>query len=234
MTTARQLIEQAYRDIGVIGRGKTMSSYLSQEGLSTLNQMLGMWSTEHFLVPSRSTDVHVFIASKSMYQIGPGGDIDTIRPEEVLDGFIRVSEIDYPLNIFTMGEYNDITYKGQGYIPSNIWYEPSYPLGAIYFDVSPAVDHELNINSYKPITEFEKLETDVSFPAGYEGTIRYNLALMLAPANGKTPNQMIHKFAATGIDNLKRVRAAQRAPISKLPNEILGHNNYNFISDQYR
>ncbi|MCF6327588.1 MAG: hypothetical protein L3J21_09900 [Devosiaceae bacterium] len=234
MTTAQRLIENAYSDIGVIGRGKTLSAYLAQEGLDTLNQMMGMWSTEHFLIPARSTDEYTFLVSKNAYSIGPGGDVDVIRPEEIVDGFIRVNEIDYPLSISTMGEYNDIRFKAQGYIPTEMWYEPAYPMGSIYFDTPPAIGHILHINSYKPLIEFPVLNTDISLPAGFELVMRANLALLLAPANGKTPNQIVYKTASEGLIKLKRVRAAQRAPVSKMPNQIRGSGRYNLIGDQSR
>jgi hypothetical protein len=234
MTTAQDLIKQAYQDIGVLGRGKAMSAFLAQSGLDSLNQMLGMWSNEPFMIPSRTSEDLTFTSSANSYTIGSGGDFDVTRPDEILDGYLRAGGTDYPIRIFTQGEYNDISYKATGNIPSAIYYEPSYPLGVIYLDCQPAVGHILHINSYKPLTSFAALTTAVSLPEGYEAAIRFNLALMLAPANGKTPSPIVVGFAQSSKDNIKTRRASQRVPVSEMPSQLSGGRRYNAVSDGYK
>ena len=203
MSTANDIIEAAYGHIGVIGQGKTMNAYLAQKGLKALNNMLSMWSTEPFLVISRTSDDYTVVTAATQFTIGSGGTINTVRPEQIVDGYIRIGGSDYPLDIFTMGEYNDIGYKSAGAYPSCLWYEPSYPLGVISFDSKVAAGHIIHIDSYKPFTAFAGLTTTVAFPAGYEEAMEFNLALRLAPANGKTPNQFVVGFAQQEKDKQK-------------------------------
>jgi hypothetical protein len=231
MATASDLIQDAYREIGVIGQGKTMSAYLGQAGLRKLNQMLGDWSTQPNMVVERVGEDLSIAASASSYTIGSGGDFNTTRPEEILDAYIRVGGTDYPLEVFSMQEYNDIPTKSQGAIPENIWYEPAYPMGTIYFDWKPSVGNTLHINSLKPLTSLSTLATSVSLPAGYELAIVNNLAILLAPANGKTPSQLTFKAAQDGIDHIKAVRARQRVPVSSMPAGLVSKRRYNILSD---
>ena len=231
MTTANELIQDAYREIGVIGQGKTMSAYLGQAGLRMLNRMLGIWSTQPNLVVERVGEDLSITVSASSYTIGSGGDFNTTRPEEILDAYIRVGNTDYPLDIFTMQEYNDIPTKGQGAIPENIWYEPAYPLGTIYFDWKPSVDNTLHINSLKPLTSIATLATSFSLPEGYDDAIMYSLAVRLAPSNGKNPSQITYQNAVDGIDHIKSVRSRQRTPISGMPAGIVSKRRYNVLSD---
>jgi len=231
MATAQDLIKGAYRSIGVIGQGKTMSSFLAKNGLEALNQMLGMWSTQDFLIPARVSESLSIATAGHEFTIGTGGDFDTDRPEEIVDGYVSSGGTDYSLEVFTMGEYNDIRTKNVGIIPSRLWYEPSYPLGKIYLDGNIGIAYTLHIDSYKPLTSFPTLTTAVSLPAGYEEAIKFNLALRLAPENGKTPNQMIYSFAESGVNHLKTRRASQRTPVSKMPAGLSNRRGWNILSD---
>jgi len=233
MATAQDLIKGAYRSIGVIGRGKTLSSFLGQQGLEALNQMLGMWSTQSFLIPSRTSEDIAIPSFAISFTIGTGGELNTTRPIEIVDGYISAGGTDYPLTIFTLGEFNDITYKNSGNLPGRMWYEPSYPLGKVFFDCKIDDAYTLHIESYKPLSSLATLSTSFSLPEGYEEAIKFNLALRLAPENGKNPSAIVVGLATEGVKMLKSVRGRQRIPMSKLDNMLSGNNRYNVINDGY-
>lgn len=185
MTTANDLITKALKLNGKLGQGQTLSSYDADDCLGSLNAMLDSWWNERLLVPQILRETFTLVADDDDYTIGSGGQIATTRPIKITNAFITSNDIDYPMKILTVEEYDAIQSKTiESDYPSYLYYEQSYPLGVIYLYPVPSATNTLNFDSWKRIQSFSALTTEISLPPGYQRTIEYNLSIETAPLFG--------------------------------------------------
>ena len=215
--TAQELIKSALRVIGVIATGETPADAELQDGMEALNMLLDSWSNEQLMVYYETEDTHSLSAGTAKYTIGSGGDIDTVRPVKINRAFMRSGTIDTPINIIGEEQYRDIAIKTFSATSAWLYYNPGYALGEIY--IYPAGGGTLYLYSLKPLTTFTALTDTVTLPPGYERTLKYNLAIELAPEYGKEATITIANRAQKAKDKLKAMNAAVHVQPVKL--EIL-------------
>lgn len=192
---AETLIRGALRLCGV---RLPISTQLS-EGLSALNQMLNIWNAENLMVYDIIKEYFTLTSGTGTYSIGSGGDLDTDRPQKLIDAFIRDDNAqDYPVKVdMTEKEYNAIIDKTASQRPEKLYYKSSYSLGYIYFDYVPDDDYEFHLDSWKQISELAALDTTISLPNEYETPLRYNLAVLLADEYGITVSKNVISIAVS-------------------------------------
>lgn len=214
MTPVR-LIELILRDAGVTGVGQTASAEDNQDVLDTLNMMLDEWSTKRWLV-YRLIDVFAPCTGAQSYTIGPGGDINTPRPDQVAAAFYRSTivtpSVDYPLvRIGSREDYNNLAVKTVGTWPGWYWYDAAFPLGVIYpWPVPSAGNGELHLSVKQPLTNFPDLTTDIAFPPAYVNALRWNGAQWVRPMYQLAPDEQIDRRARASL-------AAIRGPNIQMP-----------------
>jgi hypothetical protein len=223
MSNPRSIIKGALRSLGRIGRGRDMSAEQASDGLEILNQLLASWKTENLLLPFRTTETLTYSASQTSYTIGSGGDLNTIRPSDIIDAYHTDGSNDYAMTEMSMEIYNNITNKVNGSFPSRYYYESTYPLGRLYFDYTPGTSLSLVLVSMKEITAFADLTTTINLPSEYDLCLKTNLAVQLAPDYGiKAPDEVIGTAIMTK-QNIKRLNKVNR--VSTMTNDISNSNS---------
>ena len=207
MSTALQMISQALRSINVLGEGETPSAAQSSTGLESLNAMLSEWSIQKLLVYEVVQENFPFVAGQSAYTMGAGGNFNTTRPTAIENVFVRYQSIDYPVDIVTADQFNQITFKAQlSEIPFVVYVDTSFPLTTLKFwSVPNTTLTSVYISSRKPFTEYTSLTAPVNLPPGYERAISKNLAVDLGPEYGAMGNPALISQAARSKSNLKRI-----------------------------
>jgi hypothetical protein len=197
MSTASSLILLALRDIGVLDEAETPSSAIMDDSLTTLNQMLAQWQTERIYVYAQQ-DVSFTPTGVETYTIGTGGIINVATPSRIDYAFLRLNNIDYPLEIFnTFEEYQlGIAYKPVVTIPDSLYFNPTYPKGTIYLYPRPSTGiMHLGMSSTLPV--YAAAADTITLPGEYDFAIRLSLGEILADMMGR------------GITDGLRIRAAQ-------------------------
>jgi hypothetical protein len=180
-TSVAKLIAQALKDIGALGVGETPTADEQSDSFDLLKQMLGLWQIDGLMIYASSEIVFAATGAQT-YTIGPGGDVDTTRPTEIVSAFWRDGGIDYPVEVLTSKEdYDRICMKTLGSIPEAIYFDPTYPLGSLYVYPQPSTG-ELHLNVRAPLPEYASVTEDLNVPKEYELAIRYSLCELLAPA----------------------------------------------------
>ena len=191
MTTALQIIERGYRTAGILAAGETASADMAQDGLVYLNDILNGLSNESLAIYSDEQDI-VPMTGAASYAYGEGGDIDSVRPVSIVDVFFRdTNNLDYPVQVVTLEEYNSIYDKSilTG-IPACVYLEPSYPLASL--KVWPLSSNgSLYINANKQLLNLSTYNTVLSLPVGYERMLRYCFAAEIMPEYGIQNAQII-------------------------------------------
>lgn len=143
------------------------------------------------------------------------GDFKIPRPLRVTRSFTRIttqgtSGLDYPIEILDQGQYIDIGYKGiSAPWPIALWYNPTYPLGTMYFYQNPSGAGSLHLFTDTILTRFTSLTQQVSMPQGYVRMIKWNLARELAPEYGKQWTPLMEDNAA---DAYRKVKSLNMVP----------------------
>lgn len=195
MTTALDIITQAYEESGILTKTETPTNEEAQTGLTRLNRLVSSWSNSSVLIFERATENFPLTNLQISYTIGSGGDFDTVRPSKIVESHVRIGDVDYPLEIIPDHIYQSITYKIVSGLPQYINYTNEFPLATLNIYPAPSAQYTLFITSEKPFTEFATINTTVSSPPGWEDALAYNLAVRLCPIFGQPVSPDLNALA---------------------------------------
>lgn len=188
VTTAQAMIKRAYGILGDTAPGESLTASQAEIGLEALNAMLDSFSIEKLMIYEMAQITHTWPANTTSQTIGDGGDIDTRRPDRIVDGsyFEDSNNITYPViatrNREVYDEIDDKTVESS--YPHILFYETSYPLGTLYAYPVPNQSLTLHLNLWNPLQIFETLTEQHALPPGYRRMIVYNLAVELEAETG--------------------------------------------------
>lgn len=153
------------------------------------------------------------------------GDFKVARPLRITNAFTRIytqgSGLDYPMEIVDQGRYVDIGFKAiQAPWPIVLWYNPTYPLGTLFFYQNPSGTAEVHLYTDNILTNFSSLTQSVSMPQGYKRMVKRMLARELAPEYGAiwTPQQ--ERLAKEAYDYVKSLNAVP-TPVANYDPELM-------------
>lgn len=241
MTTAGDLIKLSLKVIGAIGQGQTPRQEQINDALLILNMMIGQWNRKRWLIP-HLVESKLQATGALSYSVGPGGDFNIPRPDQIEDCFIRLNNnlagifnsdfsddfqtiglangsdasVDYPIKIIRAREdYDRIPIKKMGAFPYYAFYDSGYPLGKIYFWPVPSFLYEMHILVKGALQAFPDVTTVINLPPEYIEPLYYNLAGRLAPTYGLEPKPVVVALAAAGLNTLRQ--ANTQIPSLRLP-----------------
>ena len=186
MTTAAQIISRSAVAIGYLGRGEVLSAQDATDGLIAFNAMLDSWSNEKlfsFVVLERSFTLSVGVAS---YTIGSGGVINTTRPLDITQAYVQdTNGNNFLMTIRPRDWWNQIGNRSStitSQIPTDLFYDPQYPLGVINIFPTPLLGYLVFYDSTQQQVDPSALTTTISMPEGYERAYVLGLAMELVSA----------------------------------------------------
>jgi hypothetical protein len=199
MSTVLDIVTESLRKIG--SRDTTNTTLLAN-GLTGLNRMLSSW--EEILIPYTTVDSLTLTIGTSSYTIGSGGTINTVRPTNIVSAYIRSSDgYDFEVNTKLSRRDYDLVYdKDFAGRPTALFYNPTNPLGYIYFDSAPSEAETFYMTSYKPITAYTALTDTILQPVEYEKAMIYNLAIDLAEENNIQCIASVYQQAKILLDKI--------------------------------
>ena len=229
--TVRQIIEGAFRIIGVHEVGETPEPEDTATALETLQDIIaehaGSW-----IIPFIVQQAITLVAGQASYTIGENGapGLNTQRPEQINGAFIRSGGYDYPVNILGERAYRTMVDKTTSGRPEWLWYNPTAPNGTIYvYPVPDDATDALWISSAKSLAEptglTQNMLDTVSIPRNYHNPLKKILALELCEEYGKPPSQLLMVQANESESRLLSLNAARMVSPAML--EVPGINPAN-------
>jgi hypothetical protein len=205
-----------------------------EKAVNSLNDMLEYWSLNDLLIYVNLRETLTLVVSQATYTLGTGGDLNSARPETVVDVYYQDSnDSDSHLTHITELEYNDIPNKTSEGRPTSWFYAPDYPRGKLYLYPVPNDTNTLNITSKKP---FSAVTIDDSFilPSGYSRAIKWNLALEMSPNSDIPADPLVVKNAT---ESLLSIQGKNAKPLimrqdSGLPARERRPKNYNIFTGE--
>lgn len=229
MATALDLIKKSMRLIGALGQGEEPTAQEATDGLSALNTMLDSWSIERLMIYQIKQEAFTWTGGQSSRTIGSGGNFSTTRPNKIENGFVRISDVDYPYRVVEKEHYDAITDKTtESTYPEVVYYQQASPLGTLYAWPVPSSSVSFYVNHWIPLQSFSALTTGIALPAGYQRAIEYNLAIEL---QGEYPEleipESVVKIATDSKAAIKRLN--RPSIVSQI--EMTG-GRYNIFADR--
>jgi len=153
------------------------------------------------------------------------GDFKMSRPLRITNAFTRIttqaSGLDYPMEIIDQNRYANIGFKAiPAPWPIYLWYNPTMPLGTLYFYQNPSGAAELHLYSDLILTNLSDLTTSVNLPQGYGRMLKRLLARELAPEYGAIWTPMREKLTQEAYSFVKALNA-NPVPVSQYDPELM-------------
>lgn len=221
LITAQTIIKRALRLIGVYAVGESLSAEDAQDGLASLNSLVGSLSNSRLLINAMTLDTLALTAGRAEYTVGTSGDIETTRPVRIdPSSYVTKAGISYPLKFVDATDYNSLPEKAaQGDAPEYVWVNGSYPDTTLTFYPVPGSGFTLNLWSWKEFERFSSITDPVSLPQGYEEMLAFNLAQSIAPEYETEASAEVKRQAMLTMKRIKRTNTA--VPCVALPNAVL-------------
>ena len=219
---------------------ETPSSSEMAIALRAANMMLGRWATQNLLVRAGTTITFPTVASKADYTIGASAsDITASKPLRISSGFVRDSNIDYPIEVITREMYNNLGDKSLGTArPQYVTYDPgtaqqAVQKGTLSLYNSPDKVYSVTLEGSTYFTEFVNMTDTVTFEPAYYEALVYGLAVRLFRryTDDKTPVPSdLAAVAHEALKSLKNLNAERIPAMMDLPG-LSGA--YNVLTDSY-
>lgn len=189
--TATQLLTEAYRMIGVVALGDSMSTNQGTQGMTVLNLMLKSWATNPRLWLKTEGSV-VLTATTQSYTVATARRILSMRR--------RTSSLDTPMTELAREEYFDLSNKASEGMPVNWYFDPQRAARTLYIwpvaSTAIAASTTLRYTYQRVIEDIDALSNDFDLPQEWLEAITYNVAVRLA----RYVNQPSGSDAATFAD----------------------------------
>lgn len=247
MTTGLDIVKQMLWKAGITGRGITPSSTDTQDALADLNDMLGQWRSQRFMVWDMLNTGFIGDGRRTPYTVGPGGEYNmTPRPNRIESAFVRQLQstgagslqVDTPLKVWDAREdYDRVSVKGLISFPMGVFLDTAMPLGQLYIYPWPGPgpgQYAVYITT-KGSMPVITLQTDMSaFPEPYVPAMKFNGARRLRQAYGRgmKPDPELIRLANESLDVILQMN--MQLPEMNMPVSLLQNGGgYNILSDQF-
>lgn len=209
MTTARDLIEGAFRLIGVYESGENPSADEMNDALFSLNELKDTLNLSNLMSYNTLSATYPFVGNQAAYVLGLAGDFNiAIPPVEITKVTIRDinNELDFPCTIITDSDYADIILKTiESQIPFYVLIaqEANNTKTLTFWPVPTSASYGATIY-YQSFVGTFALDTTIVLPPGYKRMFRYNLATEIAAEYGIPISADIDTKAKDSLADVKR------------------------------
>lgn len=217
-TSARAIITDAFLTLGVFEPGEALSSADANFGFQRLQTMQSAWKLQPLTSPTNIRQTFPIVAGKGSstnpYSVGPGGDINTVKPVAneltgwglILGGTTPGVEVPRPM--MTDDAYQAIQVKDlTNVLFTGAYYNPTYASGLGTLFLWPVPDNSNNtlvLYRNQSIVNVVSLDASYDLPEGYFDALSYNLAVRLAKPYGQQITPDLDGLARQTLAVVKR------------------------------
>lgn len=174
--------------------------------LTAFSGFLDALQLQRLTIPNQKRSVYDLTSGTATYTIGTGGTFNQDRPVWIDRIGLIVGSQEYPLRMFTLGEWARIPQKSLSGQPVGVYFNDNFPLGELTFYPVPDVStHDVAI--YWPDaspTTVASANTELSIPPGWDRMLTYNLAVEFGMLFGVSIRPEIAEIARASLADVKR------------------------------
>lgn len=228
--TAQQFITGALQDLGILPLGQSPGGTESEDALVLLNLMADALGVDRLLLYQLVRTTKTLASGTANYTIGPGGDIDLVRPlwitrAGLIQDTAAATPSEVPIAVLDDDEYAEWPQKTlQAPHARALFYDHGFSAtdrGTVYPLPIPNVA-TTQLVLYTPggeVSQFADLVTSYTFPTGWGMAIRSNFALRLSAMYPQAIISAELRASARGTKAL--IRAANVRPIKRRNTPLL-------------
>lgn len=183
--TYGDVVTDALRELGVINAVDPARSEDLALGLLRVNRILDNWTADGRAVYAQSIYTLTLVPSQQPHTLGPAGDlVMTKRPDRLVMANLVVAGVRSPVSVRDAQWWMSLSTPTQtGSEPTDLYYEPAWPLGNVYLYPVPTVANTLEFLAQIDLAGTTVDEnTAVSLPPGYLDALVLTLSESLAPS----------------------------------------------------
>jgi hypothetical protein len=232
--TPRTLIYDAYRQLGVLRPGQSVSEDAVDDAMRSLNDLADSWAIERLMIYGVTGSPYTLPSGGSTFTMGPGGTLSQTAPVRVESAGLTTPGLpEHPVAVLTLDEY-----RAQRY---GLYFDGQYPLVTMRINPPAKGGEQIVLYCWTPLTSFASPDLAYQFPAGYAQALRWNLACQLIPSamiQAKIP-QVLHQYieqkAAESKGNIKSFHSSPPAVLDATDGGALGCGcgGYSVYTDRY-
>lgn len=223
--TALELLNEGFAEIGVFDPGEALSAEEASFGLGKLNGLIDAWVLDGTLAYTATETVVALPEGTVSLTIGPGADIDLVRPVRIEDSsFVRVDGTDYSLTPLSRTGYDEIERKDFGSLrPRYCWLDGDAPVSKVYFWPQGAA--EIHLVTRRQFTPYATVSSRQELPPGYRDAITLTVAERLSMPYTKLgpPPDLVRRAAAARKLVALGNHETPRVSIGAFGNRYVGH-----------
>jgi hypothetical protein len=232
--TARRLIYDAYRALGVLRPGQQTSPEGHEDAFGLLNDMVDSWNTESLMIPALERAVYPLTAGVGSYTLGPGGTLSGSRPQRTVSAALVACDCGCGCadgdcrQLVLRSTWMDCSLK------CGVFIDSAYPNVNVRIHPAPSAGQSLALQSWGTLSSFADLDSAYGFPPGYALALRWGLAFELAPLAlimMKIPSNLLQVIEQRAVASKAAVKSFNSSPPPEI--EIASGGHYDFCSDSY-
>jgi hypothetical protein len=179
---AREAIEDALRELGVLDVEETMDASHVRFGLRKLRRMLLSWQNLDYNVWLKAEQTLTMTAGERSYTLDP------VRPLRILSARVVTDGIETPLEALTRQDYDTLPLKTSAGRPVSFHYDRQREDALFYVWPVPTANGEtIQITYARQIAPMDTFGADVDVPEEWEDAVVYGLACALASTYSRQP-----------------------------------------------
>ena len=181
----RDLLYIAFREAHILKRPQAVSSDNElADGLIFLNQQINYWAARACYAYTTTFQVYSLTPGHQPHQIGPGLTAPDfaapIRPVDIESAAVILSgptPVDVPIRLRDRAWWAANQVKTlQSTFPTNLYYEPDYPNGQLWFWPIANAAHSVRIEGNVMLQQFVTLDDLFVAPQAYQAAVTLTLA----------------------------------------------------------
>ena len=215
------LITSALHLINVLASGETVDAATANDALFVFQGMIDSWNAESLMIFTDTRLVFPLTVGQQAYTYGIGGDFNSPRPAAIDRMSIMwlgnpAQPLELPMAYLTTAEWQAIPVKNiQSSLAQYCWDDGGFPFRTLSFWPIPNALNNVVIYPWVALAAPATLQTQLSFPPGYQQALRYNLAALLAAEFPPVPAEIMQMVVAIAMQS-KAVIKAMNQPIIDL------------------
>lgn len=201
------LINAAFRKLGILAAGELPNSDESADALESLNALVESWSADQATVYQITNFQHALTANTQTYTMGTGGTFDTARPLKIESaGIITPDTLRHEMKIVGPKDWAKIEEKTlTGLLPKVLYNDNAAPLLNLNIWPRPSGTPTLDLYVWSQLQQFSTIGDTITLPPPYFRALVYALAIDIAPEYGSEA-----QAAAAGV---AAIAAAAKAEV---------------------
>jgi hypothetical protein len=212
MPTGGDLVTRALKRLTVKGVGQTPSAEDMEDGLALLNAFVDSLALQPYTMHRALRTVKTLASGTASYTLGPGGDIDIVRPMQIeavrlITNTADATPTETPRRLFSDQDWAGIAQKTltANYI-DGVWDDHRFDANSrttLHVWPIPNVGTtQLVLYTRVAVAEFDQ-STAVVLPPGYERMLEYNLACECADYFEKPLSERTQRLAVRTLSQIK-------------------------------